>query len=133
MPNSTIIFIGYQTESERATAASHLLALGFDDLAVRVARGIGVEEFDMTIWPSKGDALDHIGPDISLVVAFNLYGIGLRDRPDPYAPRSPFFYNHRNHEILPLCQRHRVPLLCIGEQPQGMVGVRFYEGFYAVE
>ena len=123
---SDIIFIGHQGPKERFAAVDHLLRLGLEDLAFRVGHMVGVEEFDMATKPEKGDALDHIKQGLALVVAFNLYGVGLRERPDPYAPKTGYFYNRRNHELLLLCQQHEVPLLCLGDQPKGMCGIQLY-------
>jgi hypothetical protein len=119
------IVIGHQTDYELHGALAHLCHIERLDL-VRLLTGER-DDYDMAVHPDKGDALDAITAGTPLVVAFNIYGIGLRDRPDPYAPKVAHFYNRNNHELLPLCEKLGVPLLVLGDQPKGPPCIRLYD------
>ena len=81
--------------------------------------------YDMTTKPEKGDALDHLGDDVLVVVACHIPMVDViytndetLERLEEYKHMSgAYFYNKRNPELLAWCASHRVPLLAYGDQP----------------
>src|SRR6476646_8318282 len=61
-----------------AFIASQLMTIGrwkLSGLLSGAILGDTLDIYDMQTRPEKGDALDHLGPDVGLVVALHLYGI----------------------------------------------------------
>ena len=106
---SRIVLIGlYGHDDKRKELAVALMEMGYENWALRIARDIGVDHYDMTSLPKKGDALDHLeGAD--LIVAHHLYY-------DNKVSRG-YFYNQRNNEIVDLAEKHQVPLIIFGDFP----------------
>lgn len=81
--------------------------------------------YDMSTKPEKGDALDHLGDDVRLVVTCHIpmFPIVVTSKKTIRRLKrykhmqAAYFYNNRNCELLPWCMAHRVPLLAYGDQP----------------
>ena len=69
------------------------------------------KDFDMSLYPERGDAVDHITPETPLVVACHLFGVSPRDK------NSWGEGYHYNHLIYERCVEWHIPLLCLGDQP----------------
>jgi len=87
-----------------------------------------LDVYDMDTAPAKGDAMDHLGPDLGLVVALHLYGIdkvphdgpSLQERiaeVESEAALAVKVYNRDNFYLLTRCMELGVPLLAWGDQP----------------
>ena len=92
-----------------------------------------IDVYDMQSHPEKGDAISHLGPDVGLVIAMHLYGIGKM----PYKGekklhkklaeedaikrlediRPLVVYDNNNFYLLQKCMELGIPLIAWGDQP----------------
>jgi hypothetical protein len=117
-----------------ANVQDDLLMLNFLSQRLALARGSIAhvlkdkrrwDVYDITTKPEKGDAIDHLGDDVLVVVACHIpmYDVVLTtdetlERLEEYKHlQGAYFYNKRNSELLSWCVTHRVPLLAYGDQP----------------
>ena len=71
----------------------------------------------MSSYPEKGDAVDAIlrdSEDIEAVVAHHLYW-----EEDLSPVKIPYFYNEKNEYIPVITEELGIPLIIIGDQPDG--------------
>jgi len=122
MKNKRIVVIGlntlddYVTIEKTATWLENNGRRSGDRLGARLRAGC-FDAYDMATKPEKGDALDHIGPDVGLVVALHLYGIDQIPGKQLYGMDLPYTYCKRNGELLQVCMGLHIPLVCWGDQP----------------
>ena len=112
-------FIAGQLYGDRRDLASLLIdALTSNTLDV----------YDMQTLPAKGDAMDHLGEDLGLVIAMHLYGIDkmpVKNAPALHDQISTIegpamgikVYCRDNFYLLQQCMRMKVPLVAYGDQP----------------
>lgn len=113
-----IMTIGLTGEDEDFYIKYQLKSLEKYDLLEKFDKG-NILEFDMMKYPERGDALDileKMNPgDVSLVVALHLFGIEYAHVENTEGR----YYNKRNHELLKICEKLKVPLLVFGDRPKG--------------
>ncbi len=124
VPDRRVIVIGLGTHSRKQIDWMFTWHVP-EDIIREIAEG-RADEYDMTSWPERGDALDHITKDTRAVVAFHLYGIHTEDIDPADQHAAGFYYNQRNHQLLTLTQSLGVPLYVFGDQPRGDVPYRAY-------
>jgi len=76
-----------------------------------------IDLYDMSSYPEKGDAVDAIlrdSEDIEAVVAHHLYW-----QEDLSPVKIPYFYNDKNEYIPVITEELGIPLIIIGDQPDG--------------
>lgn len=76
-----------------------------------------IDLYDMSSYPEKGDAVDAIlrdSEDIEAVVAVHLYW-----KEDLSPVKIPYFHNDKNECIPIITEELSIPLIIIGDQPDG--------------
>ena len=127
---SRVMIIGSMCKDDRFTlgfAAARLSMAGRSALSelLRDAIIAGADEYDMQTHPERGDAMDHLGPDLGLVVALHLCGIGTMPGGRLHERISSILgekigvkaYCRDNFYLLLRCMELGVPLLAWGDQP----------------
>lgn len=74
------------------------------------------ENYDIALYPEKGDALDHIDETTEAVIAVHLFGIHSRTLK---SLELNYFYNKRNWELRAVTKHLGIPLIVFGDQPTG--------------
>lgn len=76
-----------------------------------------IDLYDMTSYPEKGDAIDAIlidAEDVAAVVAHHLYW-----QEDLSPIKIPYFYNDKNEYLPVITKELDIPLIVMGDQPDG--------------
>jgi len=80
------------------------------------------EVFDMSKYPERGDALDHIDNNTMLVIALHVCGLRLYDneqRPaGKYKRHKQYCYDRNNYQLPYICMEAGASLIAWGEQPE---------------
>jgi hypothetical protein len=114
----SLMFIAGQLYTAGKTELAHLLR---DQLINNQ-----LDVYDMATRPEKGDAMDHLGADVVMVIALHLYGIDkmpvkgrelhkqLAEYGDENAQAA---YCRDNFYLLERCMTLGIPLVAFGDQP----------------
>lgn len=115
-----IIIIGRNTLDDYITIekiSDYLISTKREELALRLVIGEGVEDYDISTKPEKGDAMDALSTNVELVVALHLYGIDHIPGKPPYGTENPYMYCRDNQNLLKRCMLLQIPLVVWGDQP----------------
>jgi len=78
-----------------------------------------IDVYDIMHYPEKGDAIDEIvknHKDIAAVIAVHIFGM---KKGSAKSANHDYFYNVRNDELLEITNALNIPLIVIGDQPDG--------------
>lgn len=82
---------------------------------VRLIDAGKVVHFDMSQYPERGDAIDHLERGAVAVIAYHLFGVAYDEGQKRTAPD--YFYNKQNWLLRTKCKELGIPLFAFGEQP----------------